>query len=121
MRKIRRIPLASVVALALPGIALSAPPSAFFAAHCVTCHDADSKKGGLDLTALKCDPTNAENFATWVKIHDRVAVGEMPPKNKPRPPAADVTATTRAIHDDLVAAERKAAAADGKTRLRRMT
>jgi hypothetical protein len=121
MRNIRRIPLASVVALALPGIALSAPPSEFFAAHCVTCHDADSKKGGLDLTALTFDPVNTDNFGTWVKVHDRVTSGEMPPKNKPRPPAADVAATTRTIHDDLVAAERKAAAADGKTRLRRMT
>ena len=27
-------------------------PRQFLEAHCVECHDADSKKGGLDLTAL---------------------------------------------------------------------
>jgi hypothetical protein len=39
-----------------------------------------------------------------VKVHDRVAAGQMPPKNKPRPPATDIAATLRAVHDDLVAA-----------------
>jgi hypothetical protein len=102
-------------------VAIAAPPTKFFEAHCVSCHDAESKKGGLDLTALKFDPANAENVATWVKVHDRVAAGEMPPKSKPRPPAADIAAATKALHDDLVAAERKAVARDGKTRLRRLT
>lgn len=101
--------------------AFAAPPVAFYKAHCVSCHDADTKSGGLDLTALAFDPASAENFATWVKVHDRVASGEMPPKNKPRPPAADNTAATKTLHDDLVAAEKKALAANGKTRLRRLT
>ena len=101
--------------------AFAAPPVAFYKAHCVSCHDADTKSGGLDLIALAFDPASAENFATWVKVHDRVASGEMPPKNKPRPPAADSTAATKTLHDDLVAAEKKALAANGKTRLRRLT
>ncbi|HEY1190435.1 MAG TPA: DUF1592 domain-containing protein, partial [Gemmata sp.] len=37
-----------------------------------------------------------------------------------RPPAADLTAATKALHTDLVAAEKKSAG-DGKTRLRRLT
>lgn len=119
--QISRMVFTSVIALVPLPVLIAAPPTTFFETHCTSCHDADTKKGGLDLTAIKFDPANAENFATWVKVHDRVASGEMPPKNKPRPPAADVTAAMRAIHDNLVAAERKAAAADGKTRLRRMT
>ncbi len=110
-----------LVALALPVAVRAAPPAKFFEAHCTSCHDADAKKGGLDLTALKFDPTDAENFARWVKIHDRIAAGEMPPKNKPRPDAGDITVALKSLHDDLVTAERKAAAADGKTRLRRLT
>ena len=115
------LPVAVGILVALPSVASAAPPAKFFDAHCTACHDADSKKGGLDLTALKFDPASAENFALWVKVHDRIAAGEMPPKNKPRPTAADVAAATKALHDDLVAAERTAAARDGKTRLRRMT
>ncbi len=101
--------------------ATAAPPTAFLKAHCQSCHDGDTKSGGLDLTALKFDPTDAENVATWVKMHDRVAGGEMPPKRQPRPPAADTTAAVKAVHDDLIAAESKAAAANGRTRLRRLT
>jgi hypothetical protein len=110
-----------VASLAFAADAHAAPPAAFFEAHCYSCHDADAKKGGLDLTALKFDPADAENVARWVKVHDRIAAGEMPPKNKPRPPAPDAAAATRALRDDLVTAERKAAARDGKTRLRRLT
>ena len=115
-----RIFLACITAMAISSLA-SAAPAPFFTAHCTSCHDADTKKGGLDLTSLKFDPSNAENLAVWVKIHDRVASGEMPPKPKPRPAAAEVSAATKALHDDLVAAERKAASVDGKTRLRRLT
>ena len=39
------------------------PPSAFLKAHCTECHDKDTKKGNLDLTVLKSDFADAENFA----------------------------------------------------------
>ena len=59
----------------------------FLGQHCFECHDADVKKGGLDLTALSLDLKDPRNFETWVKVHDSVADGEMPPKKKPRPEA----------------------------------
>ena len=62
--------------------------SPFLEKNCVECHDADAKKGGLDMTALKSDLTDPKSFETWVKIFDRTANGEMPPKKKPRPEAA---------------------------------
>ena len=60
-------------------------PTSFLAQHCTECHDAQTKKGNLDLTALRPDFADAENFARWVKLHDRVQSGEMPPAKKPRP------------------------------------
>jgi hypothetical protein len=113
--------LSIVIGLALTFPALAETPHKFFNAHCIGCHDGETKAGGLDLTALKFKPGDAENFARWVKVHDRIAAGEMPPRKKPRPPAADVAAVTRWLHDELVGAERKAAEGNGKTRLRRMT
>src|SRR5262249_46555712 len=74
----------------------------------------------LDLTALRFDPAQPDNFARWVKVHDRIAAGEMPPRTRPRPAADEVTAATKWLHDELVGAERKASA-DGRTRLRRLT
>jgi hypothetical protein len=66
-----------------------AQPTAFFEAHCYDCHGATLKKGGLDLTALKLEPANPDNFARWLKVHDRITSGEMPPRKKSQPPAAE--------------------------------
>src|SRR3954468_23288779 len=53
--------------------------------HCTRCHNDDRRKGNLDLTSLAYDPADAGNFALWVKIHDRVAAGEMPPEDAKQP------------------------------------
>ncbi|MEO7318479.1 MAG: c-type cytochrome domain-containing protein [Chthoniobacteraceae bacterium] len=88
-------------------------PTAFFDAHCFDCHDVDEKKGGLDLTALKPDFADAENFARWVKVHDLIESSEMPPKKKERPPAAEKTATMKWLRESLIAAEQKKLAGEG--------
>ena len=64
------------------------PPAAqsFLRQNCLACHNKTSAKGGLDLTTA-FRPEVAANFSLWVKVHDRVAAGEMPPKPFP-PPAA---------------------------------
>jgi hypothetical protein len=114
-----RCTLLSCLAALAPSVAGAAPPAKFFDAHCVVCHDADTKKGGFDLSALKFEPSDPENVARWVKVYDRVTAGEMPPRNKP--PAAESATAMKVLHDDLVASERTAAERDGKTRLRRLT
>src|SRR4051794_27734964 len=74
-----------------------AQPTAFFETHCYSCHDATVKKGGLDLTALKVEPANPDNFARWLKVHDRIESGEMPPAKKTRPPATESAAALRVL------------------------
>ena len=64
----------------------------FLEKNCVECHDADAKKGGLDLATLKPDLSDRKSFETWVKILDRTASGEMPPKKKARPDAKQQSA-----------------------------
>ena len=66
----------------------SPPSAAFLQKYCAPCHgSARQPQGGLDLTKLAFTPENADNFATWVKVHDRVSAGEMPPAGLPRPDA----------------------------------
>ena len=69
-----------------PQVLWSASPQAalrgFFDQHCLECHDSQVKKGGLDLSELNWTPESRENFDLWVKVHDRVQKGEMPPKKK---------------------------------------
>lgn len=78
---------------------------AFLEDRCIDCHDAETKKGNLDLTALAADFGNADSFAKWVKIHDRVKSGEMPPKKKERPPAAELQPMLNWLHSALVKAD----------------
>jgi len=106
-------------ALLACGLHAAEPTAAFFDTHCIDCHDADTHKGNIDLTALKQNFSDAENFAKWVKIHDLIASGEMPPKKKARPPAADVSAVTGWLNTALIKAEHLDTV--GRTGVRRLT
>lgn len=96
-------------------------PGAFLETHCVECHDAEVKKGGLDLTALETDFADGRSFATWVKVHDAIAKGEMPPKKKPRPPAEEIATVTTWLDQQLTSADEARLVEHGRIRLRRMT
>ncbi len=109
-----------VALLASASFAPAAGP-AFFEKHCASCHDGETKAGGLDLAALAFDPANDENFARWVKLYDRVESGEMPPKKKPRPDPAERAAALKALKAPLLAAEAKRHAGAGRTAVRRLT
>lgn len=94
----------------------------FFEKHCYECHDADTKKGGLDMTALKLDLANPDNFDAWVKIHDRTEKGEMPPaKVKTRPSAAEVQENCAWLDKELSAADAQREAGEGRAVFRRLT
>ncbi len=98
------------------------PPASrqFVEKHCVECHDAEMKKGGLDLTALKFDPANPTNFSTWVLVHDRMMLGEMPPKKKTRPETTELEVFTKSLSSSLVAAEQAGIAKEGRATRRRL-
>lgn len=125
MISLRRINLAVISLATLPAIAADSPaaadPRAFFQKHCIECHDADAKKGDLDLTALAGDFATPETFARWVKVHDRIESGEMPPKRKARPDAAESAAMLKWLRESLIKAETARLANDGKTAIRRLT
>lgn len=103
------LPLASFGALA-----------PFLEKNCVECHDAEAKKGGLDLTALKSDLTDRKSFETWVKVFDRTISGEMPPKKKTRPDAAQQSAYLGELSALLTRHEAARNANLGRTVERRM-
>src|SRR3954447_9844016 len=92
----------------------------FIGKHCVECHDAETKKGGLDLVALKFNPGEPANFATWVTIHDRVSAGEMPPKKQARPAPAELRLFTNSLSSALLAADREQVAREGRATQRRL-
>ncbi len=61
----------------------SAPPQ--IEQSCFECHDKETAKGSLDLTALAFDLKDPATRERWVRIYDRVEKGEMPPKAEDMP------------------------------------
>ena len=111
------------VLLVLSAPAFAATPKAittFLDQHCVECHDADVKKGGLDLTALSFDLKDPQFFEKWVKVHDSVADGEMPPKKKPRPEAKLADAFLDSLDSQLRDTSVAQTASQGRTLVRRL-
>lgn len=123
---IRSAPISGLLALSacLSGPAAAALPqpiATFLDQHCIECHDADVSKGDLDLDALDFDLTDPHAFQSWQKVFERVRDGEMPPKKKPQPEAADKDAFLAGLKTPLVKVESDYLAANGRVRSRRLT
>ncbi|HRH97647.1 MAG TPA: DUF1587 domain-containing protein, partial [Prosthecobacter sp.] len=86
---------------------------------CIECHDGEIKKGALDLTVLKFDLADPTTRERWIRIHDRVEKGEMPPK------AGDLSAEQRAalvksLASSIHAVDHAEVVAHGRGPLRRL-
>src|SRR5437868_4805924 len=87
----------------------------FVQKYCLECHDSETRKGSLDLTALKFELAVPTNFTRWVLVHDRVTKGEMPPpKKKERPDPDEAARFTKSLSSDLAGFERARMAREGR-------
>ena len=126
----RRIKLIAILVLVLSAAwaMRPKPPSAtaavnvqqFLETNCFACHDSRTKKGNLDLSALKSDFTDEKTFAIWVKVHDRVRDGEMPPKSMPQPEATVRAGFLKALAEPMIAADQARIRREGRAVWRRM-
>jgi hypothetical protein len=92
----------------------------FIDQRCSTCHNDEDKKGGLDLGSLVFDPANPNDFAKWIKVHDRVAAGEMPPKEKRRPEPDELETFLGGLSTTLTVAEKEIVSRNGRATQRRL-
>lgn len=90
------------------------------ARHCVECHRGDKPKGNLRLDNLKLDLADAATRKHWSVVVARLRAGEMPPKEKPRPPEKDVQALTDWLAARVTAADSVARAVQGRVVIRRL-
>lgn len=109
----------------LPAFAVLSAPAFrgagdFIEKNCIACHKGPSGAARLDLTNIGFLPAESENFATWVKIHDRVSAGEMPPPGLPRPAESAVTQFVSGLNAALIGHERKSTLERGRAGLRRL-
>ena len=98
----------------------AAPDDAFVGDYCTSCHNDVSRKGQLDLTGLEFDASDPANRAVWIKVHDRVKAGEMPPRGKARPDADRQNAFVEGLARSIVSAERAELAGEGRAIRRRL-
>ena len=86
---------------------------------CFDCHNKELNEGGLDLTALSFTLSDQGVRERWVRIHDRVKKGEMPPQGEElskESRAVLVTSLQEAIH----AADLAEIRAEGRGPMRRL-
>ena len=89
--------------------------------RCLTCHDSDTQKGGIDLTPLlnKANASYGKHTQLWVRLEKMVARGAMPPENKKPLAAGEKKAILDWFHQSFVLREGKEHI--GPTPLRRLT
>jgi len=92
----------------------------FLDGNCVACHNKKAASGGLNLSAAAFRPEDPSNLAFWVKVHDRVSAGEMPPKGAPQPTPALRSSFLTELSQPLIAMQQNQARREGRAVLRRM-
>jgi len=112
-----------LVIFALPPLTARAdlprPVKAFIKSYCFDCHDAKTHKAGQNLEKLPSDLNDPAVFGTWVKVHDKIRSGKMPPPEAERPPKAETAATLRELDQALIVADR-ARQQEGRAVFRRL-
>jgi mono/diheme cytochrome c family protein len=102
-----------------PSRALPTTAQAFVRQHCLACHRGASAAGKLDLTT-PFRPEDPAAFSRWVKVVDRVAAGEMPPKSARQPTPASRKSFLAAVSRPLYALEEARVRGEGRSVWRRM-
>src|SRR5205809_3024918 len=91
---------------ARPSFEAGSPVTAVVNNYCVTCHDSEVKKGGLDLDSISPQEVTSHPD-TWERVVRKLRARQMPPAGKKRPDerAYDVTVTELASSLDRAAAK----------------
>ena len=88
-------------------------------AVCTGCHNAQNAMGGLDLAALPPRFDDQSLRDRWIRVHDRVANREMPPKGVPFPDAQRAALLSR-LRQSIHQADHVDVLRDGRGPLRRL-
>ena len=94
--------------------------SKVFENHCVDCHDGADAEGGLNLLSLDWNLTDPHLTGVWVKIHDRIASGEMPPKEASHLESAERSAAVKDLASRIIRFQEKSYVQHGRAVSRRV-
>lgn len=128
MSRLQLSPIVTVATLLFAQSALAQDAAAsfkdtfrpFLEMHCVECHGPDTQKAGLRLDELQPNFGDPKMAALWIKAHDRLAAGTMPPKSREQPPQADREQATQWLQKQLHTASLEKQKKEGRVVLRRL-
>ncbi len=92
----------------------------FLKQHCAACHGIEKPKADLRLDQLRPDFVNKPHSEIWVEVANRLNLGEMPPRDRPRPDAAELAIVTRWVASELRVVAARAQSTGGRALLRRL-
>lgn len=78
----------------------------FLEKHCISCHGPKKLEGDLALDLLDADMKDSASGARWAVVRERLATGEMPPDDRPRPTAVEIEKTIDWIKAEMKRARR---------------
>jgi hypothetical protein len=91
----------------------------FVEKHCLHCHGEKVHKADLTLHKYRDEASVLQNRKVWTNVVHMVKSGEMPPKERPRPPVADIEAFLKSVNGVFDKADR-AARDPGRVTIRRL-
>jgi hypothetical protein len=92
----------------------------FLTKHCYDCHGNGKKRGGLTLDKYKDEQALQKDRKVWEDVLQMVRTGEMPPKGRPRPAAAEIETALRSLDAVLAKLDCTGPRNVGRVTLRRL-
>jgi hypothetical protein len=92
----------------------------FLKKHCYPCHGPDKQKNDIRFDTLGTDLSNITALKIWQEALDQLNLGEMPPKKKPRPPAAELAKVREVLTSNLKLAYARQRSTGAQTVARRL-
>jgi hypothetical protein len=108
--------LAALLAASGPLFGLPPEARAFLDRNCVSCHRGATPPAGIDLSKLAFNLDDPHTFGLWVRVHDAVRSGAMPPGAH----KLDAALFLKAIAVPMAASERHQTRTQGRSVLRRL-
>lgn len=93
----------------------------FLKKQCFDCHAGEGSEAGLDIESLPANLSDASVFAKWVRIADRVRLGEMPPRDSSELTRPQRTQFAKTAGNWLRDYQRRENRTKGRVRAKRLT
>ena len=112
--------LCAFVRASPPEASLPDEHRAFFKAHCLDCHDSETREGKVDLETLSFRITTIEQAELWQKVLGALNSGEMPPKDSEQPGNTEKAVFLDDLARTMVTARQALSDSGGKITMRRL-